>query len=517
MKYKIFFITFLCLYTLHISAASAARPDYKAYQSLPLYGHYTPAKYEFLTLFTSQSFGNPGQIKLQELGERFTRNQLCATNPFIAFQTQSFAITIHGSQNVHNKLVPTPWNICWHYWRFGSKNNVSAQVLMGLFEPVGLGAAQDLPFNTLASLLVNPHDQHLSPNNAQFTPQPGREIISFFAAAHASEDNQSALVFTLIINNPVLQQALLEQKITTARSDYQQPFHHWLTLLQNFIPQLTHEEDKRALANAIEILKLSSESFYGRMQPAQPWQAFTPTDALTPEELAWIATSAAPAPNSSQQVASSAQLGATAQSTDELTDEQLAELLAAGVFDFEEPSFAEPPKTSAFPTNPKDALSDEEFFEFLAKQQSKSHPSLPPAPVLPTKVSVLPQAPQRPSQIDLHTLKRDLPRALGTIPADQTTTLDASFFGPTESSAPTYTASPSTGTKVPLPKQRTIENFFELSQELRAWLDKIIFSSENETSIKETLNRRKKSIELKTEINNKTSNIIQYIKNKLKP
>lgn len=533
MKYKMFFITLLCLHSLFLSGASAAKSGRIPYQSLPLYGHYGEP-YDFLTLFTSQFFGNLDQTRLQELGTKFVRNQLCATNPFTAFTPQSFAITIHGSHNADNALVPTPWNICWHHWRFGSQNNISAQVLMGLFEPVGLGAALDLPFNALASLSVHPHNQDLSPNNARFIPQPDREIISFFAAAQAPEDNRSTLVFTLIINNPVLQKALLDQKITAASLPYySQPFSSWLALLQQYIPQLTNDADKKALADAIEILRLSSESFYEIMPPAQPWQAFTPADALalTPEELAWIATSAAPAPTSSQKVASSAQLGATAQ-PNALTDEQLAKLLAEGAFGFnEEPDF--PATTDQTVIN---------FFTSLLRIPA-SQPAAPAAASAPRAPMPSSRQPSRSAtqakvqaNLDLSTLRRDLPAALQRIPTQQQTTLDVPVFGQTTPSAyvpaqtllplprrqpparPAYTpsAASSTSPERTLPKQNTTEKIFELSQELRAWLDRIPFSSENEILIKQSLNQRKKPEALKTEIDENILNIIKYIKNKSK-
>jgi hypothetical protein len=173
--------------------------------NMPQFGHYG-APYQFFTVYESLCLND---VQLSELianqadfSEQFktalkTNHQPIATDFFIQI-VGTVDISTDQTRGADHS-IRTPWNVVWHAWALGHKQ-ASINITAGLLGCNGVAPQpSSIALNSCAPLSVHIHDNCYSPNNGQFSPQPGRQIITFFPAAQLKP--RTAFGMTLLIND----------------------------------------------------------------------------------------------------------------------------------------------------------------------------------------------------------------------------------------------------------------------------------------------------------------------------
>ncbi len=173
--------------------------------SMPQFGHYG-APYQFFTVYESLCLSDiqlsdltAGQV---DLSKQYTAALITNAQPIAT----DFFIQIIGTVDVStdqkrdaDHAIRTPWNVVWHAWALGH-TQASINITAGLLGCDGIASQpSSIALNGLGSLNVHIHGNHYSPNNGQFSPQPDRQIITFFPTAQLKP--RTAFGMTLLIND----------------------------------------------------------------------------------------------------------------------------------------------------------------------------------------------------------------------------------------------------------------------------------------------------------------------------
>ncbi len=168
---------------------------------MPQFGHYANP-YRFFTVYSSLCLDNVPLTILQDTEEKLSDEFKKALHINRKQTVTNFFIQIIGSINAESRshqIISTPWNIVWHAWALGTRQ-AQVTITAGLLGCNGVLKEQSsIGINELRGLSVHIHDQCYSPNNGQFLPEPGRQILTFFPTAHYQE--KTAFGMTLLIND----------------------------------------------------------------------------------------------------------------------------------------------------------------------------------------------------------------------------------------------------------------------------------------------------------------------------
>lgn len=112
--------------------------------------------------------------------------------------------TIFSGKNQQFNLVLHGTMMDWFADKYSSFNfatqSISENLNLGIFNFDGISKVDQLGNSRLVSQSVNPHNDHLSPDNARFTVQHGRNLITWWSVATSDVKRRAIITYHVLIN-----------------------------------------------------------------------------------------------------------------------------------------------------------------------------------------------------------------------------------------------------------------------------------------------------------------------------
>lgn len=240
--------------TSNLEAPLIQNKALKFFGYIPLFGHYgTPYVMLNPLAFIENNISSLPNLApeslLKELGSLLSAPD--AENKI------NFYTTVWGMPTDED-LKNRQYNLIYHTaavpWLRGSagfnESEFGIKLPIGIFEPNGImpAAEASAAFNSVNPEDVSIHpvegDPAFSPNNVRFVIDPNRSIVTFWSVAFNPDKSKAAVAFNLIILNPDIQYALLQQK-----KSIKEPRRFW-TKLNELVNSLIENKDDRAAFEA---------------------------------------------------------------------------------------------------------------------------------------------------------------------------------------------------------------------------------------------------------------------------
>lgn len=229
---------------------------------IPTIGHYRAEEYNLrkrLLLF-EQNIHDPGEHILNALfPDMHTRSRADKINRLRALGDRAQFFTLyHGT--VIDPTADDPhhnYNLVYHPWvaSWSGAEYSNPLVSMGIFDTDGVGAAtqgSSIAINRLNGESVNTHPAEpgvaaMSPDNARFHIDNGREIATFTSVA-MSPDRQRIIITRHILANSARAENFITQAIINTRTN--NPGRPDTVLFPQFINEIRNLHGRQPLVNA---------------------------------------------------------------------------------------------------------------------------------------------------------------------------------------------------------------------------------------------------------------------------